>query len=70
MAQADNHWSLVQTPTGKIIDRASSEVLEEDAWVCADSGHYGIYFAAGRCRICGEDRVQKRVPIGFREKGA
>ncbi|MBX2803016.1 MAG: hypothetical protein KTR31_35360 [Myxococcales bacterium] len=70
MADTDNHWALVQTPTGKIIERSNSEVLEEEAWVCADSGHYGIYFEPSNCRICGKERVKKKVPIGFREKAS
>ncbi len=65
-----NHWTLVQTPTGKIIERSQAEVLEAEVYVCQDPGHYGIYFEPGPCRICGEPRVQKVAPIGFKEKGA
>ncbi|HHO54325.1 MAG TPA: hypothetical protein ENK18_26510 [Deltaproteobacteria bacterium] len=70
MASTDNHWTLVQTPTGKIIERAKAEVLEAEAWVCEDPGHYGIYFKPGACRICGKARIKKVVPIGFQERSA
>lgn len=68
MEDADRNWSLVQTPTGKIINRADAEVLEMDAWVCADPGHYGIYMEPGNCRICGKPRVQRHVAVGFAQK--
>lgn len=63
----ENHWTLVQTTTGKIIDREAAKVLEAEVYVCKDEGHYGIYFEPGGCRICGEPRVQKVAPIGFTE---
>lgn len=71
MAETDeassNHWKLVQTPTGKIIERSKSEVLEAEVYVCKDPGHYGIYHEPGSCRICGEPRIKKTAPIGFKE---
>ena len=70
MSENANHWKLTQTPTGKIIERANAEVLEQESYVCEDAGHYGIYFEPGNCRICGQPRIQKVVPIGFKEKVA
>jgi hypothetical protein len=70
VSENPNHWKLVQTTTGKIIERANAEVLEQESYVCEDSGHYGIYPEAGNCRICGRPRVKKVVPVGFREKSA
>jgi len=68
VAENPNHWQQVQTPTGKLIARSDSEVLEQESWVCADPGHYGIYREASNCRICGEPRIKKVVPVGFAEK--
>jgi len=65
---SSSNWDLVQTPSGKIIPRADAEVLETDAWVCEDPGHYGIYMEPGNCRICGKPRIKKHVAVGFREK--
>ncbi|MEM6926970.1 MAG: hypothetical protein AAF602_08590 [Myxococcota bacterium] len=70
MSETDQHWTLVQTPTGKIINRADAEVLETDAYVCEIPGHYGIYMEPGNCRICGRPRVKKHVAVGFKEKAA
>lgn len=63
-----NHWNLIQTTTGKIIERDNAEVMEAEVYVCSDPGHYGIYYEAGVCRICGEPRIQKKAPVGFEEK--
>lgn len=61
-------WDLVQTPTGKIIPRADSEVLEQESYVCEIPGHYGFYASPGTCRICGKTLVKKMVGVGFKEK--
>ena len=73
MAEQDataNHWTLVQTPSGKIIERDNAEVLEAEVYVCEDPGHYGIYHEEGHCRICGKPLIKKSAPIGFKEKAA
>lgn len=69
-SMSDNHWDLVQTPTGKVISRANAQVLEEKRYVCAKSEHLGAYVDPGNCRLCGEPRIERTVPVGFKEGSA
>jgi len=64
----ENHWELVQLPTGKIVHRDEVKPAKELRWVCPDPDHSGGFEKPGVCRICEKDLVQEELVVRWEEK--
>jgi len=64
----ENHWELVQLPTGKVVRRTEVQPAKAMRWVCPDPGHSGGFVKEGVCRICGTALVQEELIVAWEMK--